>query len=68
MSGPRVSAVLVNLNCGPLVDLIFPSLARQTGRDFEVVVVDNGSTDSSAERIEREFPDTRVLRRAASTC
>jgi GT2 family glycosyltransferase len=64
---PRVSAVLVNLNCGPLVDLIFPSLARQSWRDVEVVVVDNGSTDGSAERIEREFPGTRVLRQGRNT-
>src|SRR5205823_3826346 len=67
MSPPRVSAILVNLDCGPLVDLVFPSLARQTWRDLEVVVVDNGSTDGSAERIEREFPGTRVVRLGRNT-
>ena len=67
MSGPRVSAILVNLDCGSLIDLIFPSLARQTWKDFEVVVVDNGSRDGSTERIEREYPGTRVLRLGRNT-
>jgi hypothetical protein len=67
MSPPRVAAVLVNFDCGPLIGLVFPSLARQTWRDLEVVVVDNGSTDGSAERIEREFPFARVLRLGRNT-
>lgn len=67
MSAAHVSAILVNLNCGPLVDLVLPSLARQTWRDLDVLVVDNGSTDGSAARIERDFPGTRVLRLGRNT-
>jgi GT2 family glycosyltransferase len=67
MSDSRVSAILVNLDCGRLVDLVFPSLAAQTWRGLEVVVVDNGSRDGSAERIEREFSGTRVLRLGRNT-
>ena len=63
----RVSAILVNLDCGPLVDLVLPSLARQTWHGLDVLVVDNGSTDGSAERIEREFPPARVLRLGRNT-
>jgi len=63
----RVGVVLVNLDCGPLVDLVLPSLAAQTWRELDVLVVDNGSTDGSAERIERDFPGVRVLRLGRNT-
>jgi len=39
------------------------SLAGQTGVDFETIVVDNGSTDGSAELAETEF-GARVIRNA----
>jgi GT2 family glycosyltransferase len=58
---PLVTAVLVNLNCAALVDLIFPSLAQQTYPNLEVLVVDNGSTDASCLTIERQY-DARVIR------
>ena len=63
----RVDVILVNLDCGGLVDLVLPSLAAQTWRDFDVLVVDNGSVDGSAERIERDFRGTRVLRLGRNT-
>ncbi len=57
----RVTVVLVNLDCGHLVDYVFPSLAAQTYRDLDVVVVDNGSRDGSRERIARDWPATRIV-------
>ena len=37
------------------------SLRKQVFRDFETIVMDNGSTDSSVELIEREFPEVRII-------
>ena len=44
-----VSVVIPNLNRRQLLERSLDSLWRQTFDDFEVIVVDNGSTDGSAE-------------------
>ena len=53
--------VVVNWNRKELLRACLASLARQTRRDFETIVVDNGSTDGSAEMAESEF-GARVIR------
>lgn len=64
---PLVSVVLVNLDCGRFVDLVLPTVARQTHPALEVLVVDNGSTDGSPEAIEAGYPAVRVLRLGTNT-
>jgi GT2 family glycosyltransferase len=57
-------AVVVNFNGGPeLLDGLRALLASdwEAGR-LEVVVVDNGSTDGSLQRVEAELPQVRVVR------
>ncbi len=39
---------------------------QTTGISFEVIVIDNASTDGSAEWLEREYPHVRVLRNASN--
>src|SRR5881296_3083907 len=46
---PEVSVVVVNLNRRELLARCLDSLRAQTFSEFEVVVVDNGSTDGSVE-------------------
>lgn len=56
-----ISVIIVNFNGEKFLrDCLF-SLAAQTFRDFEVIVVDNGSTDGSLGIIRREFPRVRVV-------
>lgn len=54
---PRVSIVIVNFNGGRLLAECLGSLAGQTYRDFETVIVDNGSTDGSLEGARALLPD-----------
>ena len=53
MSSPLVSAIVCNYNCAQYLGEAIESVLNQTFQDFELVVVDDGSTDSSKEVIER---------------
>jgi glycosyltransferase involved in cell wall biosynthesis len=51
---PRVSIVLLSWNQSAFVPACLESIARQSFVDFEVVAIDNGSSDGSADLIERQ--------------
>lgn len=48
---PRVTAAIPTYNRGPLVVEALTSVLAQTYEDLEIVVVDNGSTDDTEERL-----------------
>jgi GT2 family glycosyltransferase len=56
-----ISVVVVNWNRKELLRACLRSLERQADVRFETIVVDNGSSDGSAEMAEREF-GARVIR------
>jgi GT2 family glycosyltransferase len=58
---PLVSVVVPNLNGKSLLGTCLRSLESQTFKDFEVVVVDNGSTDGSVSYIRSVFPWVAVI-------
>lgn len=60
---PLFSIVIVNWNGRHLLEECLTSLFGQTCRDFEVIVVDNGSADGSAEWIEEAWGDAVSLLR-----
>ncbi|MBC7235668.1 MAG: glycosyltransferase family 2 protein [Chloroflexi bacterium] len=61
---PRASVIIPNWNGLHLLRPCLDALARQTWRDFEVIVVDNASSDGSAEAVRREYPQVRILAEA----
>lgn len=62
---PWVRVVIVNYNAGPLLAATVEGLARQVDPDFEAVIVDNASSDGSADSC--ILPDRRFrLLRAGS--
>ena len=52
-----VRVIIVNHNAGPLLQNCIDALAAQSLADFEAIVVDNDSSDSSAEAL--RLPDDR---------
>ncbi len=60
---PDVSVILVNWNTRDFADAAISSLKRfETTVSLEILVVDNASTDASAEFLEARHPDVRVVR------
>jgi GT2 family glycosyltransferase len=54
---PWVRVVIVNYNGGDYIQNCVNALAAQSMTAFEAVIVDNASTDGSADKL--DFPDTR---------
>jgi GT2 family glycosyltransferase len=61
---PRVTVVIPNWNGLVHLPECMAALDAQVYRDFEVLVVDNGSTDASVDWLRRSSPATRVIQRA----
>lgn len=59
---PSASVVVVNWNSGPWLSRTLAGLARQTVDDFEVIVVDNASSDDSLAQAMPLLPRARLLR------
>ena len=60
---PMITVIIVNFNGGDYPQKALDSLKAQTCQDFEVIFIDNASTDGSAETIDGEgLPAFRILR------
>jgi glycosyltransferase involved in cell wall biosynthesis len=57
---PRVSVVMANYNYGGYLAAAIESVLAQTVRDWELIVVDDGSTDDSLAVVEPYTADPRV--------
>lgn len=58
---PRVSVVIPTLNGKALLAECLEALRAQTFRDFETIVVENGSTDGTVAWLAVEHPDVRCI-------
>lgn len=62
-----MSVVIVNWNTRDLLLKVIGSVLNSTHRtSLEIIVVDNGSTDGSAEAVEEQHPETTVIRNPAN--
>lgn len=56
-----ISVIIPNWNGQRFLKTCLDSLKKQTFKDFEIIVVDNGSTDGSVEFIEQNYPQVKVI-------
>lgn len=63
---PTASVIIVNFNGRDLLDECLGSLQRQTFNNFEIIVVDNASSDGSVEFIRDRYPEVRVVQNAVN--
>ena len=58
---PTISVVIPNWNGWHHLEECLTALRGQTYQDFEVIVVDNGSRDSSVAEVRTRFPEVRLV-------
>jgi hypothetical protein len=56
-----VSVIIPNLNGEKLLKICLDSIVRQTFKDFEVIVIDNGSVDDSVAFLRRNYRNTKII-------
>ncbi|MCB9422715.1 MAG: glycosyltransferase family 2 protein [Ardenticatenaceae bacterium] len=55
------SIIIPHLNGRHHLDDCFNSLRQQTWRDFEILLVDNGSTDGTQDYVRQQYPEVKLL-------
>ena len=59
---PLVSIIIVNYNGQKLLDECFQSLLQVNYSNYEIILVDNNSTDDSIEFIKKNYPSTIIIK------
>jgi len=58
---PLLSIIIVNYNAGPYLSKCLASIERQSFNDYEVIIVDNASSDNSLHEVEGKA-SVRIIR------
>ena len=62
-----VTLIIVNWNGRPLLPECLESLRKQEFRDFETILVDNGSSDGSVDWVKKNYPEIRIVSLSRNT-
>lgn len=57
---PKLSIIVTTFNDGPIIEHTIQSILRQTEPSFQLIIVDDGSTDATPEHVSK-FDDPRIL-------
>ncbi|MCM8782133.1 MAG: glycosyltransferase family 2 protein [Candidatus Omnitrophica bacterium] len=63
---PLCSVLVLNYNGKEHLDKCFSSLVKQTYLDYELILVDNASVDSSVDLVRQKFPQVKIVRSEAN--
>lgn len=66
-SGVKSTVIIPNYNGMKFIENCMKALERETSTEFQVCVVDNGSTDGSKEWVEKNCPYARVISMGENT-
>jgi len=58
----KISIIIVNYNGQRWLDKLFNSIRSQTYKNYEIIVIDNASTDHSVDLIEESYKEVQLYR------
>ncbi len=58
---PKVSAIITTRNRKQWLREAIKGILSQTYKNFELIIIDNASTDGTKEMVEKEFDDERII-------
>jgi GT2 family glycosyltransferase len=61
LANPFISVIIVNFNGLRFLEPCLSSLKNQSCKNFEIILVDNGSSDCSTDYVRSQFPEVRIL-------
>lgn len=56
-----ISFIIVNYNGEKYLPRLIHSLQKQTNKSYEIIIIDNKSTDNSVKKIRRQFPQIQII-------
>lgn len=59
---PKVTILIPNYNGKKWLEQLLPTIGKSTYPNYEVLVVNNGSTDDSAEFLKKNYPNVHVIK------
>lgn len=61
MNSPLVSIIIVNWNAEKYIEKCIDSLLFQTYNNFEIILVDNDSSDNSVNIVKTKYPNVKII-------
>ena len=58
---PKVSFIIINWNGRKFISSCIDSILNQSNKSFEVIIVDNASTDGSVNFLKKQFPEVKIV-------
>lgn len=66
MGDKKVTVIIPTVNKKELLKSCLRSLKLQTFKDFEVIVIDNGSTDGTVSMLQQDFSEVKIIKNSSN--
>ena len=63
----ETAVIIANWNGQKYLKECLDSLARQSYKNFKIILVDNGSQDGSVDFVRKNYPETEILKLSENT-